>query len=131
MEWHIFNKLLNEATMPYTKNIVYKSYNYILKAAFPPMSYPSWLSITTSVNLGKHWIFEFTLIDRTLWESKVSNAFHLEYSGMLEMLAMNNVRSIIINPMPGYPIIPLVCVDNVFMEFTASIMYLFPAYSTI
>jgi len=54
MEWHIFNKLLNEATMPYIKNIVYKSYNYILKAAFPPMSYPSWLSIMTSVNLGKH-----------------------------------------------------------------------------
>jgi len=123
MGWQFFNRLLNEATMPYTKNIVYKSYNYTLKAPFPPMSYPSWLSIMSGVNPGKHGIFGFTFLDRTLWESKVFNAFHLEHPRIHEMLAMNKMKSIIINPMPGYPIIPLGGIYTICNVFVPRILY--------
>jgi len=39
------------------------------------------------------------------------------------MLAMNNVRSIIINPMPGYPIIPLDGIYSICNVLVPRILY--------
>ena len=107
MNWSYLEKIFETGSMPYTKNLINKSQKYVLQSTFPPMSYPSWLSIMTGVNPGKHGIFGFTFVDRTLWESKVFNTLHLEHPRIHEILAMIKIKSIMINPMPGYPIIPL------------------------
>ena len=91
--------------MPYIKNIVHKAYNYVLKTAFPSMTFPSRVSIMTCVNPEKHGIFNFSYIDRVNkmhLDFKLFHALHVEHPRILEILAMVNRRSFIIEAIPGY-----------------------------
>ena len=124
--WWFLNKLFEKGAMPYTKRVVYKAYNYILEAAFPPMTYPSWTSIMTGVNPGKHGIFNFTYVDRSYRPSlifKLFHALHLEHPRIHEILAMMGKRSLVINAIPGYPIIPMNRLYVINSAFTPKIMY--------
>jgi len=106
LSWSYFNKLFNGGVMPYTKTLVRKSHKFVLEA-FPPATPPSWSSIMTGVNPGKHGIHAFIYVDSKTLEQKLYTAYHLKHPRIHEMLSMLNIPSIMLNPIPSYPIIPI------------------------
>ena len=106
MPWHYLNKLLNSGVMPYTKTLINRSFKTKLEC-IPPVTPPSWTSIMTGVNPGKHGIFGFFTYDRTTWKQVLTSANHVKHPRIHEMLSMNGVESIVFNPIPDYPLIPV------------------------
>ena len=75
--------------------------------AFLPYTMPSWTSIMTGVRPDKHGIFSFIDMSRKDWSQRISTALHLEHPRIHGMLAMSGVESVMINPIPWFPIIPV------------------------
>ena len=116
MPWSYLKKLFNYGVMPYTKHLVQKSFNAVLEA-YPPSTPPSWASIMTGVNPGKHGIFGFFHYDRKSWKQRLYTALDLEHPRVHEMLSMIGQKSIVFNPIPDYPIIPVsnaIIISNLF-----------------
>ncbi|NPA98083.1 MAG: hypothetical protein GXO43_01770 [Crenarchaeota archaeon] len=99
-------KLIRYGFIPTIKNIVAR-HGYYKLYAFPPCTPPSWSSIMTGVNPGKHGIFGFQHYDKEKKMTYLTNTLHLEHPRVHEMLGMNGVPSIVINPIPSYPLIPV------------------------
>lgn len=104
MSWSYLTKLINNGVMPYTSKLIQKSFTAEL-TCIPPVTPPSWTSIMTGVNPGKHGIFGFFYYDRTTWEQRLYTTFDLEHPRVHEMLSMNGLKSIVFNPMPDYPLL--------------------------
>jgi len=101
------NKLINRGILTYTKHLVNSSHTTIYNLeCFPPTTPPSWTTILTGVNPGKHGIFAFDYIEPNTLEHRLFNAIHLEHPRIHEILSMLEIPSIMINPIPGYPLIP-------------------------
>jgi len=101
---------MDKGYMPYLSNNKNK---FIFRDMYciPPLTPPSWTSIMTGVNPGKHGIFHFFKYD---WSSaglktKPVTALDLEHPRIHETLALagSDVKSIIVNLVPSYPIIPV------------------------
>jgi len=107
LSWWYFKKIFNSGAMPYTRSIYQKSYKSILESTIPPVTPPSWSSIMTGVNPGKHGIFSFDYIDMRTLKQKLFTALDLMHPRIHEMLAMKDVPSVILNPIPDYPLIPI------------------------
>ncbi len=99
-------KIISHGFVPTIRSIVEK-HGYYKLYAFPPCTPPSWSSIMTGVNPGKHGIFGFQHYDRRGKRVYLTNTMHLEHPRVHEMLGMNGIPSIMINPIPSYPIIPV------------------------
>ncbi|RLE59562.1 MAG: hypothetical protein DRJ35_05480 [Thermoprotei archaeon] len=106
LSWSYFNKLFNSGIMPYTKSLIRKAYKFVLDA-FPPATPPSWSSIMTGVNPGKHGIHAFVYVDKKTLEQRLYTAYHLKHPRIHEMLSMLNIPSVMLNPVPSYPVIPI------------------------
>lgn len=122
MPWGYLNKLLEKGSMPYLRGLVNKSFNGVLKA-YPPLTPPSWASIMSGVNPGKHGIFNFFKYERGTWKQTLTSADDLEHPRIHEMLAQLSVKSVVFNPIPDYPISPsnhYVVVSNLFHTPTPS-----------
>ncbi|MEB3755338.1 MAG: alkaline phosphatase family protein [Desulfurococcales archaeon] len=101
-----FEKLLDSGIMPYTKHLIEKSLIKNLRA-FPPMTPPSWSSIMTGVNPGKHGIYGFFHYSRRTLSQRLYNALDLKQPRIHEMLSILGYKSIVFNPIPDYPLIPV------------------------
>ncbi len=99
-------KIISHGFTPTIRSIVEK-HGYYKLYAFPPCTPPSWSSIMTGVNPGKHGIFGFQHYDKRKRRAYLTNTMHLEHPRVHEMLGMNGIPSIVINPIPSYPIIPV------------------------
>ncbi len=102
--------------MPYTRGILTKAARSIL-VGLPPVTPPSWSSIMSGVNPGKHGVFGFFKYDRNTWSQRLYTALDLAHPRIHEMLSMRGVRSVMFNPIPDYPILPAgraVIVSNLF-----------------
>lgn len=107
LSWNYLNKLIGHGVLTYTKHLISNKNTYIFDLeCFPPSTPPSWTSIMTGVNPGKHGIFAFDFIDYATLEHRLFNAMHLEHPRIHEMLSILKIPSIVINPIPGYPLIP-------------------------
>lgn len=106
LSWDFLQVLINHGIFTKIKNILAKSFKSTLYA-YPPTSFPSWSSILTGVNPGKHGIFSFDYLDRETLTQRLYTALDLEHPRIHEMLAMNNIPSIMFNPIPDYPLIPM------------------------
>ncbi len=106
LSWNYLYKLFDGGVMPYTKQLLQKSFKAILEA-YPPVTPPSWSSIMTGVNPGKHGIFGFFHYDKETWSQRLYNAYDLKHPRLHEMLSFLGRRSIVFNPIPDYPIIPV------------------------
>ena len=105
MPWHYFNRIMESGAMPYAKALINKSFKTVLEC-IPPVTPPSWTSIMTGVNIGKHGIPGFFVYDRRTWSQKLISASDVKYPRIHEVLSMNGVKSIVFNPIPDYPLIP-------------------------
>jgi len=106
LSWSYLNKLIDNGCIPEVKNIINKGFKYFLEC-FPPTTPSSWSSILTGVNPGKHGVFAFDYVDPKTLDQKLYSAMDLEHPRIHEMLSMLNIKSIVINPVPGYPIVPI------------------------
>ncbi len=103
LSWNYLNKLINHGTLPYLKHLIYTAFRTNLHA-FPPSTPPSWSSIMTGVNPGKHGIFDFLYFNRNSLKVRLTSALDLEHPRIHEMLSMIGMKSIVINPVPSYPL---------------------------
>ncbi len=120
LSWRYLEKLLNIGVMPYTKSLIASGFKANLYA-FPPMTPPSWTSIMTGVNIGKHGIYDFI---HGAKGQMVLSAHLLEHPRIHEMLSIMGIRSIVINPIPTHPFYPMkntIQISNSF--FTPKILY--------
>ncbi len=74
--------------------------------AVPPITPASWPSITTGVNPGKHGLFSFFHHDKETGETRLVTAALLEHPRLHEMLGFEGRRSLAVNPIPDYPLLP-------------------------
>ena len=103
--WEYLNKLLKQGITPYLKHLLYKNVFKAKLYAFPPSTPPSWSSIMTGVNPGKHGVFDFLYFNRNNYRIRLTNTLDLEHPRVHEILSFNKVRSIVINPIPSYPLL--------------------------
>jgi len=103
LTYDYLERMVRSGSAPNLRIIMDKSYKYVLDA-FPPITPPSWSSILTGVNPGKHGVFGFIYMNREKWEQKIFTAEHLEHPRIHEMLAMLKIPSVMVNPIPDYPI---------------------------
>jgi len=104
--WPYLNKLLEHGAMPFTKALLQKSLKTELYS-YPPSTMPAWTSIMTGVNPGKHGVFGFYALDPRRGVKRMYSANDLGHPRVHEMLAMQRVPSIAINPVPPHPLIPM------------------------
>ncbi len=71
----------------------------------PPITPASWPSIMSGVNPGKHGIYSFFRFDRATRGKRLYTALDLQHPRIHEILSYNAVPSIVVNPIPGHPII--------------------------
>ncbi len=95
-------KLFRTTNLPIMKYIYENSIRRKL-FAFPPCTPPSWSSIMSGVNPGKHGIYDFVKIIND--NIKLVTSIDLHHPRLFEVLAMNNIKSLVINPIPSYPLI--------------------------
>lgn len=107
LTWEYVNKIIEKCAASNLKFLIRRAHNSILEAEFPPMTPPSWTSILTGVNPGKHGIFSFDYVDRITYKQRLYNASNLMHPRIHEMLSFNGLKSIMINPIPSHPIIPV------------------------
>ncbi|RLG87052.1 MAG: hypothetical protein DRO15_05390 [Thermoprotei archaeon] len=100
------NKLMDNGVIPYMKHYIYNSSIKRNLYAFPPVTPQSWTSIMTGVNIGKHGIYGFIMYDDQ-HNPKVFNAEMLGHPRIHEMLSLIGKKSIVINPIPTYPLYPI------------------------
>ena len=111
---------MDKGYMPYLSNNKNK---FIFRDMYciPPLTPPSWTSIMTGVNPGKHGIFHFFKYKWTYDElkTKPTTTLDLEHPRIHEFLALigYGIKSIIINPIPSYPILPVKNSTVVSIEF--------------
>ncbi|RLE84124.1 MAG: hypothetical protein DRJ41_03695 [Thermoprotei archaeon] len=74
---------------------------YTLKSTIPPYTPPAWTSILTGVNPGWHGIYSFLKYRRG--DEALNTSWDVMFPRLFEMLAMNGLRSIIINAPLTYP----------------------------
>jgi len=102
-------KLSNAGAIPYISNIAYSKGKLIALDCVPPVTSASWPSIMSGVNPGKHGIFSFFHYYSSdgQWIQKVTTANDLMHPRVHEMISIAGFRSIVFNPIPDYPIIPI------------------------
>ena len=103
LSWAYLEKMVNSGSV-HLKSMLNKSSKYVLDA-YPPFTPPSWSSIMTGVNPGKHGVFGFAYMDRRRWRQRLYTSLDLEHPRVHEMLSMLGVSSVMINPIPRYPLI--------------------------
>lgn len=104
--WAYFEKLAKAAVIPFLHGFFEKAMRATLRATIPS-TYPSWTSIMTGVNPGKHGIFSFSYYDRSSWRQFLCTALDLEHPRIHEVLSMEGFKSIVFNPIPDYPLLPV------------------------
>lgn len=108
LSWGYLEKLAKGGVIPTIKHL-YTKYLRARLEAMPPVTPPSWSSIMTGVNPGKHGIYFFYkyIKDDSGWRQRLSSAYDLGHPRIHEMLGFHRRRSIVFNPIPDYPIIPV------------------------
>jgi predicted AlkP superfamily phosphohydrolase/phosphomutase len=100
--------MMELGAMPYVKHELSGSgAKGILESSYPPITPSAWPSITTGVNPGKHGLFDFVRTDPKSGEQKLSSTRDLEHPRIYEMLATLGIETLVFNPIPPYPLVPL------------------------
>lgn len=72
-------------------------------STIPPLTPPSWTSILTGVNQGKHGIYGWQRFDMSKEELRLNTSMDVKYPRIFEILDRNKLKSIIINIPLVYP----------------------------
>lgn len=99
--WTLFNKFIEEGHLPTFQQVV-KSGSYgTLMSTVPAVTVPSWTSMFTGVNPGKHGITDFILKIDGKFSFGTSNFRRTET--IWQMMSRNNLKSIVVNEPATFP----------------------------
>jgi predicted AlkP superfamily phosphohydrolase/phosphomutase len=70
--WSVLDPLLEDGHMPALKALRDGGCWGTLKSTIPPLTAPAWASLITGKNPGKHGIYQFAPIDRSLYQGNVT-----------------------------------------------------------
>ncbi len=100
-------KLTDAGAVSFISSLTAKGRAVVLRAV-PPVTAPSWSSIMTGVNPGKHGVFSFFHYTKTGdgWRQRVTTSLDLMHPRVHEMASMAGLSSIVFNPIPDYPVLP-------------------------
>ncbi|ABN70047.1 type I phosphodiesterase/nucleotide pyrophosphatase [Staphylothermus marinus F1] len=110
--------------MPTLKKLISKGMVLRDMDCIPPLTLPSWTSIMTGVNPGKHGIFDFfkyRIVSENKWIAELVSANELEHPRIHETIGLLNgkTRMFLLNIIPGYPLIPFRNAEILQMGFFA------------
>ena len=97
--------------------------------SIPPYTPCAWTSILTGVNPGKHGIYGFSKISRnSCFKIPLVTSYDVKYPRCFEMLAMHNLKSIVINVPFVYSIPGLVGLKNlvVISDWASPKQFIYP-----
>ena len=118
LSWPFLNGMVETGKMPRLRAVSANALRATLRA-LPPVTFPSWTSIMTGVNPGKHGIFGFFRYSKGAYGQLLYTSLDLRHPRIHEMAALMGVKGVVFNPMPDYPIRPVKNVDVVSNLFFA------------
>ncbi len=105
MPWDALNVLVNSGVMPNLRGLLNKAVKARLRPLVP-VTGPSWTDMVTTVNPGKHGIFDFLKLDERTFTWRKNTPLDVMHPRLHEILAMQNSKSIMINvPITTPPLI--------------------------
>ena len=99
--WSLFNKFISEGCLPTFEKVVSNGAHGPLMSTIPAVTVPSWTSMFTGVNPGKHGITDFIL--------KIDGKFSFGTSNfrrsdtIWQMMSKNNFKCIVVNEPATFP----------------------------
>ena len=92
--------LMNKGSMPNLEEVVKSSSSGFLRSTDPPVTAPSWISIATGVNPGKHGCYDFNKPTNSLQKVKPIQSWDIKVKTFYELLKESGKKCILVN-LPG------------------------------
>ena len=91
-DWSVINPLIDAGKLPNLEVLIKNGASAPLNSTMPPMTLPSWSSMLTGCNPGKHGIFDFVIKNPNKWALEFSNATHRSIPTIHELLSNREAR---------------------------------------
>ena len=101
-DYELIKNLAEKGELPTFKRLFNEGSYGRLQATTPPFTCPSWTSITTGVNPGKHGIFDFARYDKFL-KLAINTSRDVKVPRVWDILGRYGLKSIVINCPVTYP----------------------------
>ena len=90
--WELMDRFIAEGDLPNLESLCSGGLRAPLNSTMPPMTLPSWASMLTGTNPGKHGIFDFVHRRRPGWELEFANASHRRAPTLHQLLSEDGAR---------------------------------------
>jgi predicted AlkP superfamily phosphohydrolase/phosphomutase len=90
--WTLVDRFIAEGLMPNLARLVKEGARAPLNSTRPPMTLPSWSSMLTGCNPGRHGIFDFVKKQPDSWRLEFTNATHRAVPTLMRILSDRGLR---------------------------------------
>ena len=90
--WDLADRFMAEGRMPNLSRLVEEGARAPLNSTSPPMTLPSWSSMLTGCNPGRHGIFDFVRKIEGQWQLEFTNATHRAVPTLMRVLIDRGMR---------------------------------------
>ena len=90
--WDLVDRYVAEGRMPNMKRLVDEGARAPLNSTMPPMTLPSWSSMLTGCNPGRHGIFDFVRKVPDQWQLEFTNSTHRAVPTLMRVLSDRGQR---------------------------------------
>lgn len=101
--WELLESLMDRDFMPNLYSLRLDSCYAHIRSTDPPVTGPSWITIATGVNPGKHGCFDFNKPLRSLGKLKPLQSWDIKVKTFYEILKERGKKTILINLPGSYP----------------------------
>ena len=102
LSWNVLSILLNRGIVPSIDALKRHGVYGGLISIIPPFTLPSWTSLSSGVNPGKHGIYSFIMPTED-YDSRLTTYKDIKYPRIHEMLTLEGLSSVVINLPLSYP----------------------------
>lgn len=106
MSWNVLAELFRRGVMSSVNSFRKEGVYGDLKSIIPPFTVPTWTSLSTGVNPGKHGAYSF-LMPKKDYGSRLVSSKEVKCPRMHEVLSMKGLKSVVINLPLSYPPVAL------------------------
>lgn len=99
--WTLFNQFISEGHLPTFEHVVKSGAHGTLMSTVPAVTVPSWTSMFTGVNPGKHGITDFILKIDGKFSFGTSN--YRRTDTIWQIMSRNNMKAIVVNEPATFP----------------------------
>ena len=90
--WELIDRFVEEGRLPNIAALLTSGFRAPLNSTTPPMTLPSWSSMLTGTNPGKHGIFDFVHRSLPGWDLEYGNSTHREVPTLHRLLSDRGAR---------------------------------------